>query len=322
MGCVEVPDYLHEPEAYVPVEPPAYDIDDWPPASRKAAIEYAREARLEEGGLPVDDATLERVADVIMDPDGDAGLFFTDEELDEEAEVDENDLCAVVDEYLRRHPEIDGGTRVGWKDGRRLLYVGLVGDAPAHKAALSQIWPGRIAFEHVPRTVGALEAVMDRLSADLTTLQAAGFDLLTAAPHQRRGVVQVDLVGGPDAAAAAEYMAERYGDVVAIQWRGPSRYRETAHPFGSWTSEGRTIRVFYGLDNNGQRRGQASVAEVTGERIVIELTRLQPLGVVTLIGGFRPHQADLELPEPVGNRDVIDASAGTARPSLAQLRRH
>jgi hypothetical protein len=318
MGCVEVPPHQHEPEAYVPPEPDAGGEDDWPPASREEAIEYARQARLEEGGLPIDDATLERVADVIMDPEGDAGLFFTAEELDEEAEVDESDRRAVVKEYLRRHPEIDGGTRVGWIDGQRVLYVGLVGDADVHKAALSEIWPERVAFESVPRTVRALEAISDRVVADLTALRAAGFEVLRIHTDRQRGVVQMTLVGGRDAAAAEEYIDGRYGDAVAVHWRGPSPFREVPRSFGSWTSEGRLIRVFFELDRDGQRRAHARVAEETSERIVIGLTCLQFLGNTFKI--MRPHHADLDLREPVGNRAVIDASAGVPRPSLAQLR--
>jgi hypothetical protein len=53
---------------------------------------------------------------------------------------------------------------------------------------------------------------------------------------------------------------------------------------------------------------------------VIALTRLQPVGYTTLIGGFQGHHADLQLRNPVAERAVIDASEGMIRPSLAQLR--
>jgi hypothetical protein len=172
MGCVEVPSHVHEPEAYVPPETEVAE-EDWPPASREIAIEHARQMRLEEGGLPIDDATLERVADAVMDPEYPVpGAYFTAEELadDERMEearsvpwgvvyataeeladedrVDEGDdgPWGAVDEYLRRHPEIDGGTRLGWRDGRRTLFVGLVGDAEAHKAPLLEIGGGRVVW--------------------------------------------------------------------------------------------------------------------------------------------------------------------------------
>ena len=107
---------------------------------------------------------------------------------------------------------------------------------------------------------------------------------------------------------------------MAVTWLGPSRRREVAQPFGSWTSDGCRLRVFYGLERNGEQPGEARVAKETGEQIVIALTHTEPIGFRTLIGGFRPHHADLELREPVGDRAVVDASAGVARPSLAELR--
>jgi hypothetical protein len=176
-----------------------------------------------------------------------------------------------------------------------------------------------VAFERVPRTVTELEAVRERLRVERELLEADGFQWLVITTDHQRGVVDVDLVGGAAAAAAESYFAARYGDAVAVRWLGPSRYREVPHPFGSWTSEGRLIRVFFGLDHNGQRPGHARLEQESSERIVIALSCLQPLGVVTAIGGFRPQHADLELREPVGDRVVIDASAGVARPSLPEL---
>ena len=62
------------------------------------------------------------------------------------------------------------------------------------------------------------------------------------------------------------------------------------------------------------------VAQETDERVVIALSRLEPVGLKTLIAGYQRHQADLELRAPVGDRAVIDASAGVVRPALAQPR--
>lgn len=344
---MEVPSRAHGSEAYVPVEPDADEEDDWPPASRETLIDQARQARLEEGGLPIDDATLERVADAVMDPEYPIpGLYYTAEEIADDERMNEassvpwgvthalpwdsvdNDRAderddargSAIDAYLRRHPEIDGGTRAGWRDGRRTLIVGLVGDAEAHKAPLLAIGDGRVAFESVPRTVRELKELAARVADARTALQAAGFELLEIHSDLQHGVIAVSVVGGRDAASAQAQFAERYGDAVDVEWLGPSRHREVPHPFGSWTSEGRVIRVFFGLDHNGQKPGAARVVEDSRERIVIALTRLQPVGFTTLIGGFERHQADLQLREPVGERAVIDASAGVARPSLAQLR--
>jgi hypothetical protein len=92
-------DDIAECEAFLP---PASDEEYWPPATREIAKRWAREARLLERGLAVDDATLERVADVIMDPAyEDVGGFYTAEELDDELPIG---LYDVVHEYLERRP--------------------------------------------------------------------------------------------------------------------------------------------------------------------------------------------------------------------------
>jgi hypothetical protein len=316
---VDAPSREHGARAYIPAGADEKVEWEWPPASRELAVARAREARLQEGGLPVDPATLERVADAVMKPDHPLpGLFLTRGECDDEVP---RDVREAVSEHLRRHPEIDGGVRVGWRDGRRTLFVGLAGDAASHQAPLSRIGGDRVAFESAPRTVTELQAIADRMVADMSEIEGAGFGLLVISSDPQHGVVRTELVGH-DPAAAARYFAERYGEAVAVEWCGPSRLREEPHPFGSWTSEGRTIRVFFGLDHNGQKPGPIRLSEESDERIVIALSRLQPVGVTTLIGGFQPLHADLELREPVGSRAVIDASTGAARSSLAELGGH
>jgi hypothetical protein len=133
--------------------------------------------------------------------------------------------------------------------------------------------------------------------------------------------VEAHVAGGRDERAAAEAFAGRYGDAVSVRWLGPRRVVEGLRPFGSWTTCGWWLRVFYALDPNGEEPGEARVAEESDERIVIALSSFEPARLITTrTGGFQPRQADVELCEPVGARVVIDASAGVARPSLADLR--
>jgi hypothetical protein len=121
----------------------------WPPASRASAIEWAREARLQVRGLAVDDATLERVADAIMDgafPLSEA--YYTAEERADELP---DGLYGAVREYLDRHPEVDGGVQVGWAGWRWTLCVGIVdggsvGVMHEHRAALRRIGGERVSL--------------------------------------------------------------------------------------------------------------------------------------------------------------------------------
>jgi hypothetical protein len=162
----------------------------------------------------------------------------------------------------------------------------------------------------------------DRIVADEPELATAGLYRNWMAWAPELGVVEVHVAGGPDERAAAEFFAARYGDAVAVRWLGPSRFRELPHPFGSWTSDGRRIRVFFALDPNGYQPGQARVTQETDELLVIALSALEPVGLITQMGGSRTHRVERELREPVGGRAVIDASVGVARPSLAELRSH
>ena len=46
--------------------PPGYEDWDWPPKTLEIAKRWAREKRMTERGLAVDDATLERIAEVVL----------------------------------------------------------------------------------------------------------------------------------------------------------------------------------------------------------------------------------------------------------------
>jgi Bacterial RNA polymerase, alpha chain C terminal domain len=171
------------------------------------------------------------------------------------------------------------------------------------------------------RVDAELEALADRITSDEPELAAAGLLLGHVWSDAEDGVVKVAVAGAADERAAAELLAARYGEAVALRWLGPSPFWEVPHPFASWTAEGRRLRVFFAVDVNGQQPGHARVTEEDGARIAIALTRLDPVGAHHQMGGYRAHHADVELREPVGDRAVVDASVGVVRPSLAEVRR-
>jgi len=126
------------------------------------------------------------------------------------------------------------------------------------------------------------------------------------------GAVIIELVGRPGAAAAEEYFAGRYGDAVVVCWRGPSALRETPHPFGSWTSDGRVIRVFFGLDHNGPaaRRGARS-----GRQRRTHRDRAHPSST------HRLHHDDRRLPTPPRRSGTTRARRRAGRHRRQQRRR-
>jgi hypothetical protein len=338
---IEAPSSWLEPEAYVPPTRPPWRGDWWwPPASRAMAIEWARKVRLSVRGLAVDDATLERVADAVMDELADPqgrrlrpgrpppGLCYTAEERQD---VILDSVHDAVKEYVDRHSEVDGGSAevvgrvdVGWRDGRWTLFVGVAGDPHPHRAALTRIAGERVVVESrpPPDTDAELDAIEDRIRADDPQLPTANLSVVEVRRNPWHGVVEVQVVGDRDAVdGAAEFFAARYGDTVAVRWLGPYRFLEVLHPFASWTSDGRRVRVFSAHGPNGEQPGTARVKQETDDQVVVALSRREPVqNFRTAMGGLVPFHADVELREPVGARAVIDASVGVVRPSLAQLR--
>ena len=230
----------------------------------------------------------------------------------------------AVHGYLIDHPEVEGYVDVRWRDERRTFVVGIIGDPEPHRAPLARVAGGRVIVERrsaAPRlTDTEVEALVVRIEADRRQLAQAGLSVENL-PGSSYGF-DVHVVGGPDEHTVAELITARYGDAVSVVWLGPHRYVEPLRTFGSWTSAGRWVRVFFSLDPNGEKPGEARVAEETDERVVIALSAREPVSPFrTLLGGFVARAADVELRTPVGDRVVIDASAGVPRPSLAQLPR-
>jgi hypothetical protein len=320
---VETSSDVPDPGAYLPPVPGPEVERYWLPSTRAIAIEWARWARIPSyTGLAVDRATLERVADAVMDPANPPPWApYTAEERKDELP---DHLWDAVHGYLIDHPDVDGTVDVRWRDGKRTFVVGIVGDPEPHRAPLARVAGSRVVVDRRPdrrRTQAELQAVAQRIDADDPQLAAAGLSVLMDwVPGLDE--IEVQVTGGSDERFVADLLAARYGDAVSVVWLGPHRYVEPLRTFGSWTSAGRWVRVFFLLDPNGEKPGEARVAEESDERVVIALSGREPVSPFrTLIGGMQPRHADVELHDPVGGRLVIDASAGVPRLSLAQLGR-
>lgn len=109
-----------------------------------------------------------------------------------------------------------------------------------------------------------------------------------------------------------ELPTDRAAVIEAARW---ARLEE-----GGLALDDRTLALFFGLDRNGQELDGAEILAETSDRVIVAITRLEPVGIQTLIGGFRAQHVDLRLTEPIGDRAVIDASTGQRRPSVTELR--
>lgn len=280
------------------------------PRDRATVMASARRARLEEGGLPVDEQTLARVADAVLSPDYPfPGLYYT---LGECHDHVPEEVDRALDAYLDAHPGSESGYRRGWHDGRRVNMVAIVGDPEPHRAALAEICGDRVVIESALRTSAELSAVEDAVHGDWEQLSRQGFEILGLGIEG--DFVDVMVAGGQTAEEAAEFFRQRYGEAIAIDWCGPSVRTTVPHPFGSWSSERTTLTVYFALDYNGEEFESAELVEETGQRIAVALTRTEGVGIQTRIDGFRPMIVNLELQSPVAGRPVVDHATGVERP--------
>jgi hypothetical protein len=306
------------PAAYVPgwTDPDTADDEEGETRDRATIIRDARAERLEEG-LPVDDATLERVADAVASPDYPLpGLHLTFEEAADDVP---EDVERAVDAFLDARPEMDGGQRLGWRDGERTLFVGLVGTDEEIADAVRRLPRRRVVVERRRTPRQALIDLADRIADDHDALSKAGFELAWTGPDTTDDRVEIAVTGGKDAATAERFLTERYGAGLHVVWLGPSTHKEVARPFGSYRSTGTTLRIYYALDPNGELEGNARLVTETREAVVVETTVLEPVGVRTLIGGFLARHVDLDLRGPLGDRRVVDHASGEPRPSVDDL---
>jgi len=287
------------------------------PLDRAAVIAAAREQRSQQPGLAVDDDTLERVADCVLDPNyWLPGLYYTPEEAADGVPQETRDRGV---EHLAGRPGLSGGTRMGWRDGRRVMVVRVVEDLEEHRMALAELCGDQVVVEAAAHSEQELEALHDRVWADDAALRALVIDLALGGPSPNSGTVEVEIVAA-DAEQAARTLLERYGPLLQVTACSASWSVETPRPFGSWSTENRRLAVFYALDRNGEEPARCDVVE-REDSVVCTITILDPAaGIGTLIAGFQRMTAEVDLRAPVGHRTVIDGSGGEPRPSLAQLR--
>src|SRR4051794_22897635 len=173
-GMDRSPSPVRDVEAYVPCEPGPEVERYWLPETRAFAIEWARQARLVgnnklagNSGLAVDDATLERVADAIMDPAHPPP--WQPLTAEERRDVFPRFLWDKVRGYLAEH-EIAADVDVRWHDGKRTIVVGILGDPEPHRAPLRRIAGSRVIVWHrppaPPHAAAELAAISERISAD------------------------------------------------------------------------------------------------------------------------------------------------------------
>jgi hypothetical protein len=298
----------------------------WPSASDFAAYHAPRverppvpEAPLEErviegrrlSGLPLDRRNVERAMENVSRPDYELpGLWFTPEERQESYEFDHELPGRIEAAAVERGAEV-GGVALAWLNGKQAIEIWIKEDVEHYRDLLTtQFGAEPIIVSQARYSQRELSEFQERVSQDQTMLADLGIDLHSSGPHHDG--LHVDYFAA-DQPRAEALLRDRYGPMVIPNWIGSSAEVEEPQTFGSYISEGTTLTVFYALDINADRPGNCTVQEYA-DRVVVSLTILAWKGARTLVGGWRPSHASVELSRPVGDRTVIDAAAGVARP--------
>jgi hypothetical protein len=192
-------------------------------------IAAARAQRAAEGGLPVDDATLELVADAVTDPGWQyPGLYLTVREARDEVP---EPVVRQVAAYLGQRPAIAGGTRLGWRDGRRVVIAAVTEDVEHHRAVLTAIGGDRVLVEEANVAADDLWTLATRIWLAEEELRAEGvyLDGEGPMPDEEEGIIEVSL-RADDREAARRVVAQRFGSHVRPRWLGDPEPGETPIP--------------------------------------------------------------------------------------------
>jgi hypothetical protein len=205
---------------------------------------------------------------------------------------------------------------VCWHEGRRAVLVRLVNDRDRHEARLVEaLGRDRVVVVEAPFSCRELEELHTRVVRAADDLRREGIHLMESGPHE--GLIAIAYYAA-DAERAERVLRERFGAFATFAHRGASLRGLRPQPFGSWHAEGRTLRVFYGLERNGERPGMCTAVELD-DAVIVQLSILDSLGAKTLIGGFTPAHATVELAAPVAERIVVDNADNRARPHWTQV---
>jgi hypothetical protein len=164
--------------------------------------------------------------------------------------------------------------------------------------------------EPARRSVRDVEALHGRVQADWQELASEGIHLVSSWPH--RDQIALEYYAA-DQARAEHILTARYGDFATFEYHSAARRGLPPQPFGSWLAEGTSLHVFYGLGRNGERPGTCAASE-TDDGVIVQPSVLDWLGAKTLVGGFTPAHATVELAAALSDRSVIDNADNRARP--------
>ncbi len=218
---------------------------------------------------------------------------------------DRLDLGPRADGYLRRRPDIDGGTSIedAWPRDPYLL-VRLKHDRARHARQLRRLarYPSLLRTKKVPLSERDLARIQDRI--DFRAARRDGFDVTGTAPDIDRSVVEIELITSRTDHLA--YFRKRYGTHVATRVVATERYSPACREINEYEVDGARIDVGW-ESGGGVKLDHLEVAEAD-DRVTIGVVVQSYNGGQTLES--RTTHNTVELSRPLGDRTLIDATTG------------
>jgi hypothetical protein len=224
-------------------------------------------------------------------------------------------LGARAQRYLRRRPQVDGGTSIedGWPREPYML-VRLTRDRAKHTRALRRRarFPDNLRTVRVPVSERALRRLQDRI--DFDAHEPDGFHVKSTSVEIDTSTVDIGLI--TKRSDHAEYFRARYGPrvrtlVIATELTSP----ECAEIVGyDVAADGVTLTVRY-ASGGGATFDRYELVEYD-DRVEIGIVEQGPNGPRT--ADYREGRATVVLSRPLGSRRVVDATTGRrVRPRAA-----
>jgi hypothetical protein len=264
-----------------------------------------------EGGLPVDDATVEWFLAESKAGRQDSGRWLTEAE---ERELDRlegliEETRAAVRPYLDRHRADLAGEWLEYKRGE--CHVSFARDVESHRAALARLapQPGVLHVHAQEYTEAELEAILDRVADETEELAAEGLTLMGIEIDVEENRVEVE-VAGADAATARAILARRFGPAVTCAWQGAEDTKVERVAWQLWTTDESERRLTVHFET--WAAAEVERADCVEEDDVVTVTTFVRLpGSMRTIG--RRFEATVELAQPLAGRRVVDGTTGRTR---------
>ena len=306
MGDVPVPEWLTRNQAIDAVAraDAAADRDD-----RAEIVTFRDQARLAHDDAVID-SLLAGGAKGLAHP----GMWETPEEAARrqrgQALIDA--ASQAVDAYIDAHPDTFADSRIEWDDHVPTLVVAFTDDPERRAAALER--PG-VRVIRGARARRELEPVAEAIvTAQMREEAPAGTLWTTAYANAIDRVIEAHGIG-PDERAAADWLAQRHGELVRLTLRGSAEPRVAAVSWQLWEPSSEdpcalTVR----WQTNSAHRFQRVEGDEAPDGSRIGVVETVPAGFITAAGAYR--STEVRLNEPVGPRRVIDAVTGRPRAQL------